>query len=74
MWTLPENRNSIRYLIRKRLEKAKELLSSNDMKIVDIACELRFASSSKFSEAFKKELGYLPSHFRKENKQSPSIH
>lgn len=53
------------YIIAKRLEKSKELLEHSDMKISDIALEMKFASSSKFSDAFKKRYGFLPSEYRK---------
>lgn len=58
-----------RYIINKRLEKSKELLQDSGRKISDVALELNFASSSKFSRAFQKEYGFLPSDYRRNHIQ-----
>lgn len=58
-----------RYLVKKRLEKAKEMLGQSNLNISDISEALGFSSSSRFSETFKKEYGYLPSTYRKEIKR-----
>lgn len=55
-----------RYMIQKRLEKSKEVLAQTDWSISYIAELMGFASSSRFSDTFKKEYGYLPSTYRKE--------
>lgn len=57
-----------RYVIQSRLERSKELLAKSDLSILDIAEALGFASSSRFSETFKREYGYLPSVYRREAK------
>lgn len=54
-----------RYIINKRLQKSMILLLDSKRKIADIALELNFASSSKFSRAFHKEYGFLPSDYRR---------
>jgi AraC-like DNA-binding protein len=49
-----------------RLEEAKRLLvADRERKILDIAFDVGFNSSSAFYEAFKKETGTTPSTFRK---------
>lgn len=58
-----------KYVITKRLEKSKQLLEHSNMKISDIALEMKFASSSKFSNIFKKKYGFLPSEYRKNIKR-----
>ena len=57
------------YMIQRRVEKAKEMLEHTDMSILHISEELGFASSSRFSNTFKKEYGYLPSAYRREMKK-----
>ena len=57
-----------RYIIQRRLEKSKEVLARTDWSISHIAESMGFASSSRFSDTFKKEYGYLPSAYRKEMK------
>ncbi len=57
-----------RYILKRRLEQSKELLSQSDLSIAHIAEAMGFASSSRFAENFKKEYGYLPSAYRKEIK------
>ncbi len=57
-----------RYMIQRRLEQSKEMLSQTDLSIAHIAETMGFASSSRFATAFKKEYGYLPSAYRKDVK------
>lgn len=57
------------YIIQRRLEKSKELLAQTDLSVMYISEVLGFASSSRFSETFKKEYGYLPSTYRREMKK-----
>ncbi|MFT3985363.1 MAG: AraC family transcriptional regulator [Lachnospiraceae bacterium] len=58
-----------RYLIQKRLEKSREMLAQTDLSILHISEAQGFVSSSRFSEIFKKEYGYLPSAYRREMKR-----
>ncbi|MGL6199288.1 MAG: helix-turn-helix domain-containing protein [Lachnospiraceae bacterium] len=57
------------YIVKRRLEKSREMLVRSDLSILDISEELGFASSSRFAETFKKEYGYLPSAYRREMKK-----
>ena len=53
------------YHLSRRLERAKELLTEKaDTKISEIALQTGFSSASKFTNAFKKKYGLLPSQLR----------
>ncbi len=49
-----------RWLTRKRLEKAYELIQEGKQKIVDICYKVGFKNPSHFSTAFKKQYGITP--------------
>lgn len=55
----------MKYLLDIRLEKAKDLLASTDLKNFEIAVEVGFSSANYFSYCFKKELGISPSQYKK---------
>lgn len=57
--------NFIDYVTSLRMEKAKELLTSTDMKINDIAERVGYRHSY-FNRIFKKQMGIPPSQFRKQ--------
>lgn len=50
-----------KWLIKKRLRRAYELLKSGRNKVVDVCTEVGFRNPSHFSTAFKKEFGMAPS-------------
>ncbi len=53
----------LQYITRKRLDKAKTLLSDN--KPVTVVCnEIGFESLGSFSVLFKKEIGFAPQYYR----------
>lgn len=52
------------YLLRKRVEKSKELLKTTKS-ITEISYELAFSSSQYFSNSFKKISGMRPKEYRK---------
>lgn len=53
------------YIIKLRLEKAKELLRSNPtLPLVKVASEVGFSSAEVFSRAFKRYDGISPSRYR----------
>lgn len=49
-----------------RMEQASKLLKNSDNSISDIAQKVGFQSQSRFTAAFKKEFGTLPSEYRRE--------
>lgn len=53
-----------RYLIERRIHRAKELLLGADHSIVEIALAVGFASHSHFTDNFRKLTGITPSRFR----------
>ena len=55
----------INYLLRTRVEKAKEILETTDMKINDIALLVGFSNHQRFNEIFKKNTGMTPTSYRK---------
>ena len=56
------------YVLKARVSLAKELLKS-DLKLMQIAEEVGFGNYALFSKAFKKQVGMLPSEYRKTVKQ-----
>lgn len=57
----------ISYLLKLRIERAKELLAESDQKIGDIALNVGFSNQQRFNEIFKKYTGMTPLQFRKES-------
>lgn len=64
----------IRYLITKRLETSKNLLTSTDFSISQIAASVGFSSPSYFSQVFRREMKMTPNEYRKSylSRLSPS--
>jgi AraC-like DNA-binding protein len=52
------------YLIRRRIERAKELLALTEMPVTDICLEVGFESLGSFSTAFHRIVGWPPSAYR----------
>lgn len=55
----------ISYLNARRLQVSKELLSSTDYSVAQVASSAGFSSQSYFSQVFKKEMGMTPGQYRK---------
>lgn len=55
----------ISYLLKVRVDRAKELLSESDMKISEIALNIGFSNQQRFNEIFKKHTHMTPMQFRK---------
>ncbi len=53
-----------RYVLHRRIERAKELLNSTDLPVGVVARRAGFASSSHFSQQFRRLVGIPPSAFR----------
>lgn len=56
----------INYMIERRIEESKNLLSSTDFSILQISTIMGFSSQSYFSQAFKKSTGLSPNQYRKQ--------
>ena len=52
------------FIIRRRIERAKESLRYSDMPITNIALDCGFSSSSHFTNAFRREVGMSPGAYR----------
>ncbi len=52
------------YLMRKRVDKARELLATSDMPVTDICFEVGFESLGSFSTLFHRAVGWSPSVYR----------
>ena len=55
------------FVIRHKIERVKELLTSDDMNITEIASALQYSSVGHLSNQFKKVTGMTPSDFKKTN-------
>jgi AraC-like DNA-binding protein len=51
------------YITKKRLDKARDLLSENKA-VTDVCNEVGFESIGSFSVLFKKEIGFAPTYYR----------
>jgi two-component system response regulator YesN len=56
------------YLIRYRMEKAKEWLLTSDISIKEVADRLRYTSVQNFTRSFKQITGLPPGHFRNQHR------
>lgn len=54
----------VQYRIRKRMEKAKELMEIPHYRIIDICQDVGYADYPHFTKTFKKFYGYSPSEYR----------
>lgn len=59
----------INYLLRVRIERAKELLVETDEKVGEIALSVGFSNQQRFNELFKKHTGMTPLKYRKTYKR-----
>jgi transcriptional regulator GlxA family with amidase domain len=55
-----------RYVIARRLEHAKVLLTEDQTPLVEIALALRFSSQANFTRAFRQSIGAAPGQYRRE--------
>jgi AraC-like DNA-binding protein len=56
-------RTPLQYITRKRLDKAKDLLTENKP-VGEVCNEVGFESIGSFSVLFKKEIGFAPQYYR----------
>lgn len=52
------------YVIKLRIEKAKELLTYKDQNVSEVAYRIGYASAAHFSRQFKKIVGLSPSRYQ----------
>jgi AraC-like DNA-binding protein len=52
-----------RYLLRRRIERAKELLRGTEMSVTEVSVEVGFRSLGSFSTAFRELVGSAPSEY-----------
>lgn len=57
------------YLIRRRMEMARELLKNESYKIQDVASQTGYSNQRYFASCFKKYYGYTPTEYRNQLKQ-----
>jgi AraC family transcriptional regulator len=55
----------LQYIIRCRMEKAKQLLAQTDLAIIEIALDVGYDSLAHFINLFKRHTGVTPSAYRK---------
>jgi AraC-like DNA-binding protein len=58
------NKTPHQYLTERRIEKAKELLTSSGLSVTDVCLEVGFESLGSFSTLFHKRVGYPPIAYR----------
>ncbi len=64
------NKTPHQYLVERRIEKAKELLSSKDLRVTDVCFEVGFQSLGSFSSLFRKNVGHTPITYREKSRRS----
>jgi AraC-like DNA-binding protein len=62
-----------RYLVRTRVRRAAELLRRGRRSVTEAALEVGFADLGRFSKAFQRELGVMPSDYRARRHVSRSV-
>ncbi len=55
-----------RWLIERRIDRAKALLMEGDLNLAEIALTCGFADQSHFTAAFRKSVGATPGIFRRD--------
>ena len=58
------NQTPHQYLIERRIEKAKELLKGDELRVTDVCFEVGFQSLGSFSSLFHKWVGHAPATYR----------
>jgi len=57
------------YILKVRIEEAKELLENTDLKIADVALSVGFSSQQRFNDIFRKYTDLTPLRYRQSKKQ-----
>jgi len=53
------------YVVRRRLERARQMLADTERLVIDVALDAGYSSHEAFSRAFRDEFGIPPAQFRK---------
>jgi AraC-like DNA-binding protein len=61
------------YLLRRRIERAQDLLSKSSLRLVDVALSVGFQTQAHFTTVFKRFVGTTPHQWRSENYQAPDM-
>ena len=64
------NKTPHQYLVERRIEKAKELLSSDELRVTDVCFEVGFQSLGSFSTLFHKSVGHAPITYREKSRET----
>ncbi|MFK7692828.1 response regulator [Paenibacillus sp. HJGM_3] len=64
LFKLTTNETFVQYRIKRRMERAKQLLEQPHYRIVDISYEIGYADHAHFTKTFKKMEGCSPSEYR----------
>ena len=64
------NKTPHQYLVERRIERAKELLSGNDLRVTDVCFEVGFQSLGSFSSLFHKSVGHPPITYREKSRET----
>jgi len=59
-----------KFVLNKKMEKAKELLLDGDMTVTEIAEAVGFSDYNNFIQRFKVQTGFTPLKYRKKNKET----
>lgn len=57
----------ISFLLKVRIDRAREMLTDTDMKVSDIALSVGFSNQQRFNEIFKKYVKATPMQYRKQS-------
>jgi len=63
----------MKYFIKLKLEVAKSMLTTSMLSVKEIAAKLNYSSSFHFSKAFKDNIGFTPTEYRKTHIQEIGI-
>jgi AraC-like DNA-binding protein len=67
------NKTPHQYLIERRIEKAKELLSDDELRVTDVCFEVGFQSLGSFSSLFHKYVGHAPVSYRQKEQAKRQV-
>jgi AraC family transcriptional regulator len=62
-----------RYVVRRRLERARGLLAGSDLPIAEVALRAGFSSQSHLSEVFRRSTGETPGAFRRAARSAVAV-